>query len=74
VNWDEGNYKITNKPFPQGEILVGGDNVAMGYYKRPDLTDESFFIENGRRWFRTGDIGEFHEDGGLKIIGKKKRS
>ncbi|KAG5667921.1 hypothetical protein PVAND_015886 [Polypedilum vanderplanki] len=72
VNWEEGNYMVTNNPFPQGEVLVGGDNVAMGYFKRPELTEESFFEENGRRWFRTGDIGEIHADGSLKIIDRKK--
>jgi long-chain acyl-CoA synthetase len=71
VNWEEGNYRVTNKPYPQGEILIGGENVAMGYYKRPEQNDESFFIDgHGRRWFRTGDIGEVHEDGSVKIIGE----
>lgn len=70
INWEEGNYRVTNRPFPQGEILIGGDNIAMGYFKRPELNEESFFVENGRRWFRTGDIGEVHEDGSVKIIGK----
>lgn len=70
VNWDEGNYRITNKPHPQGEIFIGGNGVSRGYYKLDDKTAEDFFDEDGRRWFKTGDIGEFHEDGVLKIIGK----
>lgn len=69
INWDEGGYKVTDKPFPRGEILIGGDNIAVGYFKRPELNDESFFNENNKRWFRTGDIGEVHEDGAVKIIG-----
>jgi long-chain acyl-CoA synthetase len=70
VNWEEGGYKVTDRPYPRGEILIGGDNVAVGYYKRPELNDESFFNENGKRWFRTGDIGEVHEDGAVKIVGE----
>lgn len=35
-----------------------------------DKTSEEFFNEDGRRWFKTGDIGEVHPDGVLKIIGK----
>lgn len=70
MNWDEGNYRITNKPHPQGEIFIGGNGVSRGYYKLDDKTAEDFFDEDGRRWFKTGDIGEFHEDGVLKIIGK----
>ena len=50
--------------------MSGGDNVSPGYYKLPDKTKEDFFVEDGKRWFRTGDIGEYHPDGVIKIIGK----
>ena len=72
VSWEEGNYLITDKPHPRGEIHVGGDNVAIGYYKNQAKTDEDFYDEDGRRWFRTGDIGEVHDDGVIKIIDRKK--
>lgn len=68
-NWDEAGYRITNKPYAQGEIVIGGDIVSRGYYKLEEKTAEDFFDEGGKRWFKTGDIGEFHEDGVLKIIG-----
>lgn len=42
----------------------------MGYYKLPNKTAEEFFEEDEKRWFKTGDIGEMHPDGVLKIIGK----
>lgn len=72
TDWEEGNYRVTDKPFPRGEIVVGGDNVSPGYYKLPDKTKEDFFIEEGKRWFKTGDIGEYHPDGAIKIIDRKK--
>ncbi|KAH8386859.1 hypothetical protein KR093_003075 [Drosophila rubida] len=72
VNWEEGNYRVTNKPYPQGEILIGGDCVSVGYYKMPGKSGEDFFVEDGRRWFKTEDIGEIQEDGVLKIIDRKK--
>jgi long-chain acyl-CoA synthetase len=65
-----GGYKATNKPYPQGEILIGGGNVTMGYYLDDEKTKESFWEADGMRWFCTGDVGEFHEDGCLKIIGQ----
>lgn len=72
VNWEEGGYRITNKPYPQGEIILGGENISQGYYKLPGKTEEDFFDEDGKRWFKTGDIGEMHSDGVLKIIDRKK--
>jgi long-chain acyl-CoA synthetase len=45
---------------------VGGKNVALGYYNDPVKTAEEFYEADGVRWFKTGDIGEFHHDGVLK--------
>ena len=28
INWEEGNYKVTDKPNPRGEIVLGGDSTA----------------------------------------------
>ncbi len=51
-----------------GEIIVKGPQVFGGYWANPTATDE--VLRNG--WFRTGDIGEFSDDGFLKITGRKK--
>jgi len=72
VNWEEGNYRVTDKPWPRGEIYIGGPNVAQGYYKNEAKTEEEFFDENERRWFKTGDIGQMEGDGTLRIIDRKK--
>lgn len=70
VNWEEGNYRVTDKPYPRGEVILGGENISAGYYKLPDKTNEDFLEADGKRWFKTGDICEIHEDGVVKIIGK----
>lgn len=45
--------------------------MTKGYYKRPDLNaDESIFTKDG--WFRTGDVGQWNEDGTLSIIDRLK--
>ncbi|PKU38012.1 long-chain-fatty-acid-- ligase 4 isoform x1 [Limosa lapponica baueri] len=69
----EGGYTNKDKPNPRGEIIIGGPNVSMGYFKNEEKTTEEFCVdENGQRWFCTGDIGEFHPDGCLQIIAEQK--
>lgn len=71
-DWEEGSYRTTDLPSPRGEIVIGGICVAKGYFKLPKETEDNFFIENGIRWFRTGDIAEMDNCGCIKIIDRKK--
>ncbi len=56
--------KISN----DGEILVKGENIMLGYWNKKDETNE--VIKKG--WLHTGDIGEFTKEGNLKITDRKK--
>uniref|UniRef100_A0A6G1SA48 long-chain-fatty-acid--CoA ligase n=1 Tax=Aceria tosichella TaxID=561515 RepID=A0A6G1SA48_9ACAR len=71
--WLEGNYRPSDRPNPRGEIVVGGEMIAHGYYNLEEQTREAFYVDaQGVRWYRTGDIGEFLPNGQLKIIDRKK--
>ncbi|HEX8185509.1 MAG TPA: non-ribosomal peptide synthetase [Blastocatellia bacterium] len=58
-----------------GELLIGGNALAQGYWKQPDLTADAFIYaadEQGRlcRWYRTGDIARRLDDGDIVFIGR----
>lgn len=58
---------------PQGEILIAGPSVFLGYYKDPEKTAEALAVDDeGRRWFQTGDGGYLDNDGHLIYLDRLK--
>jgi fatty-acyl-CoA synthase len=60
-------------PGEQGEIVVRGPQVLVGYWKKEAAYREAFCEIEGKRWFRTGDLGRTDEDGYYFISDRLKR-
>ena len=58
-----------------GELLIGGVNLARGYYQRPELTAEKFIrdpfsVVEDARVFRTADLARYRSDGAIEFLGR----
>jgi amino acid adenylation domain-containing protein len=58
-----------------GELFIGGDGLARGYWKSPELNAEKFIgdpfsAEPNARLYRTGDLAKWHEDGVIEFVGR----
>lgn len=56
--------------FVTGEIYIGGMSLAEGYANQEKLTNERFVIRNGKRWYRTGDLGRYWANGIIEFLGR----
>lgn len=56
-----------------GEIIVNGPQVMVGYYNREDDNRNAFIEIEGKRFFRTGDIGRYDEEGYFFMVDRVKR-
>ncbi len=54
-----------------GEICLAGEGVVKSYLDRPELTQEKFVEIDGKRFYRTGDMGRLHGDGNLEFLGRR---
>ena len=61
------------EPGQPGEIIIHGPEVFRGYWKRPDATAAAFIEHDGKRFFRSGDLGRVDEDGYFFMTDRLKR-
>ncbi|BBG29576.1 non-ribosomal peptide synthetase [Zymobacter palmae] len=54
-----------------GELWIGGIGVAEGYYLDPERSAAQFITRQGKRWYRTGDMGCYWPDGTLVFLGRR---
>jgi fatty-acyl-CoA synthase len=60
-------------PGEVGEIITHGPQVFLGYWNRPEDTAQAFIEFEGKRFFRTGDLGRVDEDGYFFMVDRLKR-
>ncbi len=60
-------------PGETGEIIMHGPQVFLGYWEKPDDTAQAFIELDGKKFFRSGDLGRMDEDGYFFIVDRLKR-
>ena len=55
-----------------GEIVVSGPQVSKGYWQKPDATNDCEAVIDGKRWWRTGDLGRMDDDGFFYVYDRKR--
>jgi long-chain acyl-CoA synthetase len=56
----------------EGELILSGENIMQGYWKRPDADTETFVEIEGRKWLRTGDLVRMDEEGYFFFFDRKR--
>lgn len=60
-------------PGGEGELIVSGGSVMKGYWNLPERTAQAFMIDDGTRWYRTGDIVRDTGGGLYEFLGRRDR-
>lgn len=58
------------KPEERGELCLAGPQLSPGYWNNPEKNAEAFFEQNGKRFYKTGDLCYMDEDGDIMYVGR----
>ncbi len=64
------NGKVILDSQTNGELLIGGSQVMLGYVNNPEKTNEAFVDLEGKRYYRSGDIAYFSKNGDFYLVGR----
>lgn len=68
IDDNDNEIKVPNQ---EGELCLCGDQLTPGYWKNDKENAEKFFVKDGVRWYRTGDMCYYAEDGNLMYVSRK---
>ncbi|MFZ1985949.1 MAG: long-chain fatty acid--CoA ligase [Desulfatitalea sp.] len=69
IDMDDLSFKPVGQ---EGELILSGPNIMLGYWKRPDTDAETFIEIDGKRWMRTGDLVRMDEEGYFHFFDRKR--
>ncbi len=69
IDMDDLSFKPVGE---EGELILSGPNIMLGYWKRPDANNETFIDIDGKRWMRTGDLVRMDEEGYFHFFDRKR--
>jgi acyl-coenzyme A synthetase/AMP-(fatty) acid ligase len=67
--WDDFFQEVPN--FASGNLWLSGSYLTSGYINRTDLNQAQFVINQGVKWYNTGDVARRGEDGNLFYVGRQ---
>ena len=68
--WDEDGSTFVSE---LGHLCASSNQLTQGYLNRPDLSEAAFFMHQGKRWYRTGDLASFDSRYGYRYLGRIDR-
>lgn len=75
-NTSFGVFDDNDKPLPCGQVgnlCISANTLMTGYYGDEEATENAFFVSDGKKWVRTGDMGRMDADGFVYFVDRKKR-